>query len=234
MTTQPSLIRRLFTALRGGATEIGLAIEDTQQLRILDQEIRDVGTALAQAESALTQIMAKEKLTKNRVTELDAKIKELEGHAIACMNANNEALALETASRIAELTNQRDAEQTQVDEFAAQVARMQADIAKARKNVQALRSQVDRARARDSVQKAQVAVSRAGGNANGKLATAASTLQRLNAKQDETAARLEAEEQLAKVASGDDLERKLREANIIKSGSNAESVLEKLHNRQQP
>ena len=234
MTTQPSLIRRLFTALRGGATEIGLAIEDTQQLRILDQEIRDVGTALAQAESALTQIMAKEKLTKNRVTELDAKIKELEGHAIACMNANNEALALETASRIAELTNQRDAEQTQVDEFAAQVARMQADIAKARKNVQALRSQVDRARARDSVQKAQVAVSRAGGNANGKLATAASTLQRLNAKQDETAARLEAEEQLAKVASGDDLERKLREANIIKSGSNAESVLEKLRNCQQP
>lgn len=48
--TQPSLIKRLFTALRGGANEIGEALEQTQQLRILDQEIRDAGNALSTAE----------------------------------------------------------------------------------------------------------------------------------------------------------------------------------------
>lgn len=231
MSSEPSLIRKLFTALRGGATEVGQAVVDSQQLRILDQEIRDAGAALAQAESGLAGIMAKEKLAKVRVSELDAKILELEGYATACLGVGNDNLALETAERIAELTNQRDAEQAQVTEFSTQIAQMRSDIEKARKTVQTMRNQVERVRARDTVQKAQVAVSRAGGNANGKLATAASSLARLQQQQDETAARLASEEELAAAASGDDLERKLREANIIKSGTSAEAVLEKLRNK---
>jgi phage shock protein A len=231
MTTQPSIIRRLFTALRGGLHEAGEAIEETQQLRILDQEIRDAGSAVSQAEQSLTQIMAKEKLAKNRVSELSAKIVELEGHAVACLNAGNEALALETANRISDLTNQRDEEQRQVEEFTGQIVRMQAEIAKARSNIQSMRRQVDRVKARESVQKAQVAVARAGGNANGKLSTAASTLARINARQEETAASLEAQEELAAAASGDDLERKLRDAKIIPSGTSGESILDKLRNR---
>ena len=229
--TQPTLIKRLFTALRGGANEIGEALEQTQQLRILDQEIRDAGNALSTAEQELTKIMAKEKLAANRVTELSAKIQEMEGYAVACLDAGNEGLALEAAERIAQLTNQRDEEQSQATDFGKQVATMNEQIAKARANVQALRRQVDRVRARESVLKAQVAVGRAGGAANGKVATAASTLARINARQEETAAQLEAEEQMAAIATGDDLEKKLREANIIQAGASGKSVLEGLRNR---
>lgn len=231
MTAQPSLIRRLFTALRGGLHEAGEAIEETQQLRILDQEIRDAGNAVAEAEKSLSQIMAKETLARNRVNELNAKVAELEGHAIACLKANNESLALETAERIAQLTNQRDEEQRQLQEFAGQISRMQADIAKARTNIQAMLRQADRVRARESVQKAQVAVARAGGHANGKLSTAASTMARINARQEETAAQLDAEDRLAAAASGDDLERKLRDANIIPSDTSGQSILDSLRNR---
>lgn len=42
-----SIWSKLFTALRGGANEVGESIVDQQALRILDQEIRDADSALA-------------------------------------------------------------------------------------------------------------------------------------------------------------------------------------------
>ena len=49
-----SIWSKLFTALRGGASEVGESIVDQQALRILDQEIRDADTARIAVQSALT------------------------------------------------------------------------------------------------------------------------------------------------------------------------------------
>ncbi|EFQ61144.1 phage shock protein A, PspA [Pseudomonas fluorescens WH6] len=62
-----SIWSKLFTALRGGASEVGESIVDQQALRILDQEIRDADTALANAKRELVSIMAKHKLAADRV-----------------------------------------------------------------------------------------------------------------------------------------------------------------------
>ncbi|MCZ3003906.1 PspA/IM30 family protein, partial [Acinetobacter baumannii] len=86
-------------------------------LRILDQEIRDADTALANAKRELVSIMAKHKLAADRVGEYDAKIKDLESKAMAAIQANREDLALEVAEAISTLTNERDAEQKQTAEF---------------------------------------------------------------------------------------------------------------------
>ena len=48
-----SIWSKLFTALRGGASEVGESIVDQQALRILDQEIRDADSALANAKREL-------------------------------------------------------------------------------------------------------------------------------------------------------------------------------------
>ena len=53
-----SIWSKLFTALRGGANEVGESIVDQQALRILDQEIRDADSALANAKRELVTIMA--------------------------------------------------------------------------------------------------------------------------------------------------------------------------------
>ena len=53
-----SIWSKLFTALRGGANEVGEAIADQQALRILDQEIRDADSALSNARRELVTIMA--------------------------------------------------------------------------------------------------------------------------------------------------------------------------------
>jgi phage shock protein A len=229
--SEQSIWSRLFTAIRGGVTEVGESIADGQSVRILDQEIRDADSALSTAKQDLAKIMGKEKLASARLVELKAKVVELEGHAIAALDKGLEDLAIEVAEAIATVTSQRDAEEAQVKEFSAYTVRMRNDISKAESRITSLRSQVDRVKARESVQRAQISVSKAGGNANGKLSTAASTLANLQKRQDETAAVLEAQEELAETSSGADLDRKLKEANILPNAGSANSILENLRNR---
>lgn len=227
-----SIWNKLFTALRGGANEVGESIVDQQALRILDQEIRDADGALANAKRELVTIMAKHKLSSERVTEYNTKIADLETKAVAALQANREDLALEVAEAISGLTTSLDAEQKQAAEFGAYAEKMRKDISKAEARIKSLRQQVDMAKARESVQKAQVSASIASGGANGKLETAVGTLNRLQAKQDQRAAELEAHEELSEAANGNDLDRRLREANIIPDQGSANAILERLKNKQ--
>ncbi|MCK9812779.1 phage shock protein A [Pseudomonas chlororaphis] len=227
-----SIWNKLFTALRGGANEVGESIVDQQALRILDQEIRDADGALANAKRELVTIMAKHKLSSERVAEYNTKIADLETKAVAALQANREDLALEVAEAISGLTTSLDAEQKQAAEFGAYAEKMRKDISKAEARIKSLRQQVDMAKARESVQKAQVSASIASGGANGKLETAVGTLNRLQAKQDQRAAELEAHEELSEAANGNDLDRRLREANIIPDQGSANAILERLKNKQ--
>lgn len=197
-------------------------------LRILDQEIRDADSALANAKRELVSIMAKHKLAADRVGEYDAKIKDLESKAMAAIQANREDLALEVAEAISTLTNERDVEQKQTTEFGGYAESMRKDITKAESRIKSLRQQVDMAKARDSVQKAQVSASIASGGANGKLETAVGTLNRLQAKQQQRAAELQAQDELAEASTGTDLERKLRDAGITPNEGSANAILERL------
>ncbi|AZC37214.1 PspA/IM30 family protein [Pseudomonas chlororaphis] len=223
-----SIWNKLFTALRGGANEVGEAIADQQALRILDQEIRDADNALSNAKRELVTIMAKHKLSTERVSEFTAKIADLESKALASLQANREDLALEVAEAISTLTTGLEAEQKQASEFGAYAENMRKDIGKAEARIRSLRQQVDMAKARESVQKAQVSASIASGGANGKLETAVNTLNRLQARQDQRAAEMEAQEQLADASNGNDLERRLREANIVPDQGSANAILERL------
>ena len=223
-----SIWSKLFTALRGGANEVGESIVDQQALRILDQEIRDADSALANAKRQLVTIMAKHKLSTDRVSEHNAKIKDLESKAMAAIQANREDLALEVAEAISTLTGELEVEQKQATEFGGYADSMRKDITKAEARIKSLRQQVDMAKARDSVQKAQVSASIASGGANGKLETAVGTLNRLQAKQQQRAAELQAQDQLADASTGTDLERKLREAGITPDSGSANAILERL------
>jgi len=223
-----SIWSKLFTALRGGASEVGEAIVDQQALRILDQEIRDADSALANARRELVTIMAKHKLSADRVSEYNAKIKDLESKALAAIQANREDLALEVAEAISTLTNELDVEQKQATEFGTYADNMRKDINKAEARIKSLRQQVDMAKARESVQKAQVSASIASGGANGKLETAVGTLNRLQAKQQQRAAEISAQAELADASTGNDLERKLREACITPDAGSANAILERL------
>lgn len=99
-----NFLQKFATALRGGATEVGEAIVDSQALRILDQKIRDADAKILKARDALISIKAKHKLAVQRVDEHDKNIANWEQKALAALNKGEDGLATQCAVKIAELT----------------------------------------------------------------------------------------------------------------------------------
>ncbi|WP_295469992.1 PspA/IM30 family protein [uncultured Pseudomonas sp.] len=232
MTT--SIWKKLVTAVRGGASEVGEAIADANALRILDQEIRDAENALAKAREGLIGIKAKHKLSAQRLEEHATNIANWEGRALQALNKGEEGLAGECAAKIAEIEAQRDQEKTLADQFGQQAELLQEQVIKSEARIRGLKQQVEMAKARETVQRARVATANATGGANGAVETAVGSLARLKQRQDERDAKLEAAEELASQANGGDLERRLQEAGIGARSGGADDVLARLKARQTP
>lgn len=222
-----SVWKKLFTAVKGGANEAAEAVVDSQAIRILEQEMREAREELRKSDHARTQIMAKAKLSQQKVDSLSASIAEYEQHARQAA-ATDRQLALDCAQKVAELTGQRDAEQAYLDRFRQSEAQLARNITTARNNLRRLEQQVDMVKATESVQKAQVAVSSHHIGANSRMKTATESLSRIQEKQKLRDAELQSAEELASEASGDALEQRLAAAGITGGGGSAEDELARI------
>ncbi|WP_068636549.1 PspA/IM30 family protein [Thauera butanivorans] len=219
---------KLVTALRGGAHELGEAVVDGQALRILDQEIRDADADLRRSKEALAEIMAKQKLAESRVKEQQARIDEYEDYAIKALEAQDEALALEVAAKIATLEASRNEENAVVEQYTASVADLRKSIAQAESHIKRLKQQVDMVKATESVQRAQATVAERYSGAQTRVQTALDSLERIKQKQAERGARMQAASELAQESGEDALDAKLRSAGISSDTGSANAVLARL------
>lgn len=227
-----AILNKLITALRGGINDVGESIVDSQALRILDQEIRDADAELKQAKESLANIMAQQKLADKQVAEIKTKIVEYEGYAIKALENNNDDLALEVAEKIAKLENDLTNQQKQATSFADSVSNLRQTISQTEINIRNLKQQVDIVKATESVQKAQTAISQRYGGSTAKLQTALDSLDRIKKRQDKTAAKIEAKNELAMAENNDELEAKLEAAGIKNDSSKANAILAKLKDKQ--
>jgi len=223
-----SLLKKIFTAFRGGATEVGQAIVDSQSLRILDQEIRDATNALNKSRDDLTRIMAQRKLAADKVGPKEQKLKEYEGYAAQALDKGDEALALEIANKIAELEAEIAEERALIDSYDKSIVTLKKAIQDGEKTVARLKVQVDQVKATATVQRAQATIAERHSGTNATISTALDSLERIKAKQAETAARMEAARELANEEQDGDLHAKLKKAGIIQENSGANAVLERL------
>ncbi|MDX1452326.1 MAG: PspA/IM30 family protein [Oleiphilaceae bacterium] len=223
-----SVWKKLVTAIKGGANEAAEAVADSQALRILDQEIREAKEELRRSDESLTKIMAKRKLAEQKVSSLQGSISEFESHARAASEKGDNQLALDCAQKVVELRSQMDAEQSFVDQFTRSEQTLRQNISQAKSNLRRMEQQVDMVKATESVQKAQTAVSSRHMGANSKMKTAAESLSRIQERQKEKAAQLEAASELASAESGGDLDARLKQAGITGSNASADDELARI------
>ncbi len=223
-----SVWKKLVTALKGGATEAAESVADSQAVRILDQEMREAKEELRKSDHSLTQIMAKRKLSEQKVASLNKSIEEYEGHARNAMSKGDQQLALDCAQKVADLRAQVDAEQQYTQQFTASEKTLRQNISRAKANLRRMEQQVDMVKATESVQKAQVAVSSRHMGANGRMKTAAESLTRLQERQQQRSAELEAAEELAADDSGSGLETRLAAAGIKGGQASADEELARI------
>lgn len=222
-----SVWKKLITAVKGGATEAAQSVVDSQAIRILEQEIREAKEELRKSDHARTQILAKCKLSQQKVDGFNQSIAEYEAHARKAIDTDRE-LALDCAQKVSDLKAERDQEQQYLDQFNASEKQLAKNIQQAKANLRRLEQQVDMVKATESVQKAQVAVSSRHMGANSKMKTATESLSRIQEKQKLRSAELEAAEELATSESTDDLEKRLAAAGIKGGQSSADDELARI------
>ena len=219
---------KLVTALRGAAHEAGEAVTDSQALRILDQEIRDADNDLNKSKEALAEIMAKQKLAATKLQNTHAKLGEYEGYALKALEANDDALALEVAGKVAVLETQRNEEESQVAAYTQSVDQLRSAIQNAQSNIKRLKQQADTVKATESVQRAQATVAGRYTGSQSRVQNALDSLERIKQKQAERGARMESAAELARDSTEDALEAKLRAAGITPQAGDANTVLARL------
>ncbi|KMT64012.1 PspA/IM30 family protein [Catenovulum maritimum] len=227
-----SIFKKIFTAIKGGANEVGEAIVDANSTRIFEQEIRDAENHLTKAKRDLTDVMAKQMQASREVERITKDIASHEDYAGQALSKGDEALAMEIAEKIASLDTELTTQQGSLDSFTTSVERLKELIKKSERQVADYKRQLSVVKTTDSVQKATAAITDNFVSGNSKLLSAKDSLERIKQKQQNFDDRLKASEQLQAESGDASLEAKLKAAGIGDQASSANSVLDRIKAKQ--
>ncbi len=227
-----SILSKIFTAIRGGAREVGESIVDANSVRIFEQEIKDADEQIEKAKRDLTAVMAKEMQASRKVESLTKDVEKHENYVASALEKNDEALALEIAQKIAEIQGELDIQQKAQSSFSAHAERLKAMIKKTAKALAEMERQLVMVKTTESVQKATTAITNNYASGSSKMLSAKESLDRIKQRQDDLDDRMAAGEVLAGEFNGDDLEAKMKAAGIGEDDNKASDILEKLKAKQ--
>jgi phage shock protein A len=222
------MIKKLFTALRGGTHEVAEMVVDANAIRIIDQEIRDATADQAEAKEALTKLLAQEATHKNKIEALNLDIESLTQKALKADAKGDQELAVEIATAVGQKTQERDAQQKLVDQFTAFVAQQRATVLEVDRRIKNARTQAEIVKARESIQSAQKSVSAAGSSTTSGLNNAMESLNRKQAQQDMVDEQIKARNALDAETSGASLDARIKAAGLEDDKYDGASILANL------
>ncbi|MBL4622975.1 MAG: PspA/IM30 family protein [Immundisolibacteraceae bacterium] len=227
------ILRNILTAVRGGASEVGEAVVDANAMRILGQEIRDAEDAIGKARQSLTNLKATEIKLKREINSLQQDATDHESKALLALEANNEALAMEVAERIAEIEAEAAEKDAEHRELSGQVNKINTMIRGREKTIQKNKRELEKIKTVEQLQKATSAMSTNFAATNASEHRVSKALERVKNKQSHFEDRMEAGEWMAETNQSDDLDAKLKGAGIGASAKpGGASVLERLKQKQ--
>ena len=228
-----SILKDLFTAIRGGANEVGESIIDANAVRILEQEIRDAEQAIGKAKHSLTRLKSTEIQLAREVNSLNADVTDYENKALHALDAGNEALAGEVAERIAQIEADRDDKTTEREKLTAEVNGINQLIRKREQTIQKNKRELEKVKTVKELQKATSSISSniaATGSTENRVSKA---LERVKQKQQKWHDTMEAGEWMEEQEGSDDLDAKLKAQGIGDTSSSGDSVMARLKAKRQ-
>ena len=221
-----SMLKKLFTAVKGGAREAGESIIDANAIRIFEQEIHEGKEAITTAKRNLTEVMAKEMQLTRHVKALEEKITQHEAFASQALDKGDESLALEIAGKIAEFEEEKTAQSPALSQYQQHIASLKQQIKDAEKLLQENQRQLSIVKTTESVQRATLAVSDTFTAGDSSMASAKESLERIKQRQTERQDRLAAEKALANETQS--LEQKLKAAGIGETHDSSADILARI------
>lgn len=228
-----SVITKIMTLLRGSVREIGESVVDTNATRIYEQEILDGKHAIDQAKKDLAGVIAKQMQTAREIERLQGEMTRYEGMAVEALNKQQEALAEETAGRVAELEAELDTQTRAHAGFAMQVGQLKDLIKSAETKIREHEREITAVRATESVYRASKSISDSIVTSGSKLTSARESLERIKKRHEDMADRLAAAESLDSELGSKALDAKLSAAGIGEDAARKQRVLDRIKARQQ-
>lgn len=223
------ILKSLFTLGKSFISQAEESIEETQGVRMLEQHIRDAKAELDKAGKSRVDLLARVKLSHDKLKDLRERKASLE----ALSKNVNPSLINEVAEEIARLENLITAEEQVLSNLEVSRDGVEKAVTATAQRIAQFEQQMEVVKATEAMQRAQQAVTTSTVGASSSVSTAAESLKRLQTRQAERQARLDAAAQLEKVADGRDLDEKLAEAGIGDSNkSSAQDVLARLQRQQ--
>jgi len=186
------MFKTVLTIFRGSVAAAGEELEDRTALLVLDQQMRDAGSAVERSKRTLAIAIAQDQMEGRRLDATNARIADLELRATAALDGGREDLAREAAQQIANLEADRDAAMTARTLFASEITRLKRQVAGAEARI----TDLDRGRRLARAAEAVRALRRGGIEAarpyESTLPEAENTLKRLRERQIEAQAADEA------------------------------------------
>jgi len=223
-----SLFKKIFTAIRGGAREVGEAIVDVNSVRILEQEIKDADEHLNKAKQDLTSVMAKEMQSNRDMERYKKDIEQYEGYAMQALEKGDETLAIEIAEKIAGLESELSTHSETKATFSTHATRLRELVKKTERQLGEYKRQLVMVKTTESVQKATSTITSNFTSSQSKLLSATESLERIKKKQQDFDDRMRAAETLEQETNGASLEEKMRSSGIGGQAHSASSVLSRL------
>ncbi|HBL4689891.1 PspA/IM30 family protein [Citrobacter sedlakii] len=226
------ILKSLFTLGKSMISQAEASIEEAQGVRMLEQHIRDAKTELNKANQSRVELLARVKLSNDKLYDLRERKASLEKRALEALNKKvDAALINEVAEEIARLENLITAEEQVLANLEASRDGVERAVTATGQRISQFEQQLEVVKATEAMQRAQQAVTTSTVGASSNVSTAAESLKRIQTRQAERQARLDAVAQLEKVADGRDLDERLAEMGI--GGSNKSSAQDVLARLQQ-
>lgn len=223
-----SILKKIMTAVRGGAREMGELVVDANGIRIFEQEIREAQTHLRKAKYDLTDVMAKAMQASRQIQSLHHEIDEHEGFVVRAIEQSDEALALSISEKISGLeTDLEEQREVQVT-FSGQVEHLRSLVSKTERQIRKFERQLSMLKTTESVQKASAAIADNFAASSSKMHSARDSLARIKQRQQEKFDQMSAAETVQSETMDESLTDKLRSAGMIQDKTSAKQVLARI------
>lgn len=223
-----TVLTKMFTALRGAASETGEAIVDQQALRILDQEIRDARKELTKAKGELTKVMAEHTGVSRDVQRSKEALAEYEDYANKALDKGDEKLAQDICGRIAEFEEELRLQSQAEGEYENGVNRLKRQVKSTERNIAAMARQVSLVKATERIQNANSTAGARFSGSRAAMTSATESLARIKQRQQEKSDRIAAAAQLTAESEGGDLEQRMQDAGILGKEPSGNDVLARI------
>jgi len=190
-----NIIRKLMTAIQGGAREAAEVVVDANGLRILGQEIHECEQNVASSKQRLALIIAEKTQVKRQLDVLKDNSQKYEAEVLKLLKEGNEEAAMKIAEKMAEEEPSLLQKQEHFDKLKSHEMALQGSLKKTILGLDSFKSEYKMAKATDSLQKAQSTFSDSSNPAS-QFNAMKESLDRIHEKQQESTDKMDAMDQV--------------------------------------